>query len=736
MAEKKTTEKKTAKAKAPAKKAEPKTKAVKPVKAPKPKKQKKPISAKKLPGLLKKSYTQKKLDKKILKKIYIADDKRLVSSFFKDDVKHSGKLHIPQDTIIAADDFRRLKLISKEVKKQKGRINFIPLVAVVIVCAVVGITVTLFKNVVIKYALTTGMQQAFGAKTDIEDVDLQIFGSSLSITGIAQANKDKPMQNIFEIGNVTLNFNLTELLRGKFDAEEISVTEIAIGTERTVSGELAIKTSSSTEKKVSSQTSEKSAEKLASVKESITAVFSDYNPQTIISNVENNLQSPKIAEDIQKQTETLTAKYKDTPEQIKSDVDSFQKQVESVLNTNWSGISNAAELAAALKTTQEAIETGKKLKESTQSTLNSVKTDTATVKGLSTSLQSAIKNDKALVQKELDKITSFSLDTVKSLMSDSITAIGYNIFGKYYPYIEQGIAFADKMKSQSKSSTTSKIKNSAKTTGRAKGQDIYYKKDTIPTLLIEKVLASGTNFSAKALEISNDPDKREAPATFEGKLAQGKQAHSLTGTVDGRTDTSAPLVLANYVGSGYSVSTDMEILSITGSANTNITGTADKNGAITFDGTVNLSGLKLGSHSFEPEMAYNIFEKALATIKTMKIELSGEYSSDGDVNLKVSTDADNQLADAIKSLVSSELSTIKSQAQEQITAMLSEKTNGATSAISQYLDIDSLISGEGNALDSITKQLSAKQDEISAQIKKQTSDAASNAASNALKKLF
>ena len=43
----------------------------------------KPVSAKKLPSLLKKSYSEKKFEKKLLKKIYITDDKRLVSSFFK-----------------------------------------------------------------------------------------------------------------------------------------------------------------------------------------------------------------------------------------------------------------------------------------------------------------------------------------------------------------------------------------------------------------------------------------------------------------------------------------------------------------------------------------------------------------------------------------------------------------------------------------------------------------------------
>ena len=38
--------------------------------------------AKKLPGILKKSYSEKKFNKKLLKKIYIAEDKALIEKLF------------------------------------------------------------------------------------------------------------------------------------------------------------------------------------------------------------------------------------------------------------------------------------------------------------------------------------------------------------------------------------------------------------------------------------------------------------------------------------------------------------------------------------------------------------------------------------------------------------------------------------------------------------------------------
>ena len=48
----------------------------------KAKKPEKKFPAKKLPSLFKKSYTEKKFDKKILKKIYVPEDKKTVQSMF------------------------------------------------------------------------------------------------------------------------------------------------------------------------------------------------------------------------------------------------------------------------------------------------------------------------------------------------------------------------------------------------------------------------------------------------------------------------------------------------------------------------------------------------------------------------------------------------------------------------------------------------------------------------------
>ena len=79
----------------------------------------KTVPAKKLPGLLKKSYTRKQFEKKILKKIYVAADKEFINNYFTADADKTGSVRIPKNSEIVKADFIRLKTIAKEIRQQK-----------------------------------------------------------------------------------------------------------------------------------------------------------------------------------------------------------------------------------------------------------------------------------------------------------------------------------------------------------------------------------------------------------------------------------------------------------------------------------------------------------------------------------------------------------------------------------------------------------------------------------------
>ena len=79
---------------------------------------------KKLPKMLRKKYSQKKFERKVLKRIYIPRDKEFIASYFMP-VEGAKKpcVMIPDDRIFTKQELVRLKILSKEIRKQKGRVK-------------------------------------------------------------------------------------------------------------------------------------------------------------------------------------------------------------------------------------------------------------------------------------------------------------------------------------------------------------------------------------------------------------------------------------------------------------------------------------------------------------------------------------------------------------------------------------------------------------------------------------
>lgn len=695
----------------------------------------KTIQAKKLPGILKKKYSEKKFQKKILKKIYIPSDKKLIESAFEKD--ENNFYLIPKTKEFEKKEFKKIALIGKQVKKQKGAVKLAPLIAVVTTLVVLVVGVITFKNVVFKYALTQTMQGIFGAKTDVKSVNIQIMGASINISGLAQANKDSPMKNIFEVEKIVIDFNLTEALRGKFDAQNIAVEGVAIGTERTVSGELPVKPSKTKEEsKLNNTIEEKKAIALASSQKQIEELFSTYNPEAIISGLNEKLQSPTIAKEVQSDVESLVNKWQDTPAKIESQVTTLTNSVNDVINTDWSNVNDVAKLKTAIETITKATQSVNECKATVEETLTNVKADSETVKATSQKVQKAIQADLDLANTEIDKIKSFTIKDGVNLISGSLDSVLYDVIGKYYPYAKTAINYALQAKASS-SSTKSTTKTEAtkaakKTHTRLSGVNVFYKKDKVPSFLLEKVSFSGSGLKALATDISNDMDKREAPAIASGTLDLGSINHSAKVQLDTREETPNSLITANYTGSNYPFEVAVPTLSLGSKMKLLAEAALDDSGTTSIDATMNLQNVKLSADSFEPEFAYNIYTAALKSIKTMSVQAKITIENDGSLDFSLSSDADKQFSNILKTSVNSALSQVKDSAIKEVKNLLNSQTSGVTDKLSEFVDIENGINAQSLKTDKLTKELNSKKTEIENQIKEKTTSAATEAIDNAI----
>lgn len=223
------------------------------------------------------------------------------------------------------------------------------------------------------------MQSAFGAKTELSSVNVELLGASITIKNLQQANKNSPMKNLFQADKIEIKFNLTQALRGKFDAENIELSGFTVNTERKTTGELPKKEKKQKKQKQKSENSfdfaEKKNEALNAAKNSIQEVFAEYNPQNIINELEGNLKSPETAKQVQAEAEALVSKWKNKPEELESQVKDLDQSVRSVLDTNWGNIDDVAKLKLAIENVTSAMEKSKSLTKNIQSTANDVKSD-------------------------------------------------------------------------------------------------------------------------------------------------------------------------------------------------------------------------------------------------------------------------------------------------------------------------------------------------------------------------
>lgn len=728
----------------------------------------KKISSSKLPGLFKKTYTEEKFQKSVIRKIFIDTDQKLVEKQFKKitDSKGNEVYAIDKTAMISKEDFNRCKAIAKEVKSQKVGVKFIPLLAVVCLIALIGVSVTLFKNVVVARVLCNTMQGFFGAKTDVEKVDLQIFGASLEIDGLAQANPDSPMKNIFQIDRIHVDFNLSDLLRGKFHAENIEVSGVAIGTDRTKSGEILGSSKSKHEQAVENAFKTASDNLASAASDQLKAMFENYNPEKMLDNLQNELKSPSVANDIYKDVQQKVTKWQNVPAEYQASVTKLSTSVDKLIKTDWGRITNASTLKSTLENIESAITETKKLQKQVGTTTNDIKVDSNTVKTYSDQLQGAINADKKLVDSKISEMKSlFSPAGLKQVMVDAVKSVLYQKAGKYYPYVDKAMNAAlsskgsgsEKTAEQKQADAEKEAKKAEKVAkaekkaakkeghGRSAGRMVYYRKDTVPKLLIENVKASGYEyktdkllFEGTASEISSDQNMRGKPSVVSAKFNVQGKPNTADVTIDARDSSSAPLVNAKYFGSGYPISADAQVFELSSDSDIDAVLTADDSGSFTVSGKLNMKVKEMKGMEFEPAKVSDLYGKAVSGISSLTVGFKIGYSKGGDITVEI-TDTDKlakQLVDPVTKALTGELNAIANDARANVTKMLSEKTGIASEQIEKFTDISGALNGQLKTLNDLQAQLEKKKKEVAKQIASTASDAAMDTAKKALKSFF
>lgn len=718
------------------------------------KKEKKDVSIKfsgqNLPKIYQHIYTPKKLEKKILKKIYIPDDKKFISSQFKCIDEEKKLFAIPKELVFTEKDFNRMKNLALAIKKQKGRVKIIPLVASIVVVVLIGVFVFFTKNILTKKIIVGAMEGIFAAKCDIQRVNISFFDSNILIENLQQANKNNPMKNIFETGRINLDFDLNELLKAKFVIDNVECSDIKTNTDRTTSGELNHKrTVEDAVEGLGSLIQTKYEEAVEKAKVGIEGLFAQYNPEKIMEEFSSQLKTPTVAENVTKESMALVEKWKNKPEEISKSYNSFSDSASKLAKLDVKSLkNNPTKIAETIKDVQNAIKSGEKLSQTVESTVNNIKIDRKIIESLSNDIKLAVKNDTEFVQGKINKISSFKIPDGKQMLGNLVDSLGYKYLGKFYPYLEKVCGYAKESKGKSnddKQENTENLvkKDEKKALSRSKGRFVYYKEDKIPKFLLKNALVSGEGFKFAAKDVSSNMSQYGKPAVIDGGLLIKGIKHNGKIVADFRKDSPDAPISLTYAGSGFNIDYDMNnivkasgVPVIKGLGDINLKLTADEDAQFTIGGGVNLRNVNMTAAEFSPEYASKLYSQALGMLTNINGKINTGYSKKDNLIFNIDTNLDTEFMEILGKLVNQELGILKNQMTDKLNSVLQEKTGNANASINDFSNIFSKINEYKGQIDSLNNNLNKKLKELQDNATNKAKEAATEAVSNALEGLF
>ncbi|NLB35183.1 MAG: TIGR03545 family protein [Elusimicrobia bacterium] len=357
--------------------------------------------------------------------------------------------------------------------------GFIPFI---IISSLVVVFFGFFAEGIMKRTLERTGSGIWGAKVEIENLELGLSPLRARIYGLQIANKNQEFQNALEVGEMGFSILFAPLLEKKFVIEDLTGTGLAFNTPRKTSGFLPVK-----EKKKKKKKNVSAAEEEARWRE---------NMSSWIENVKDRA-SEKIDVDSYFSRDDLESfqKLEEAKEELKkveSEFSGFDKseaeKVFSLLKESLAGvekinINNPADFPAALKQLAElrdaATEAEDYLKES-RNKLKEVESSVSQVKQKILQADSARKSD---MDKLMDKMKLPSIES-KDIASVLFGELLVNRVNRVFDLITTVRAYIPPQEKKVKSPPRP----------RQRGVDIHFPKDKeYPSLLIKEVLITGSS---------------------------------------------------------------------------------------------------------------------------------------------------------------------------------------------------------------------------------------------------
>ncbi len=471
-----------------------------------------------IPSLFKKRYTEKKLNKSVLGRVHLPKDKEFLAGLFKQGEDGLWAADLPAE--IPKETEKRLASLAKDIKANSGFISLPKAAVLLVVVAGISGGYYLFRNVLAARAIEAGLEAVFRARASVEGVDFDVFGAKISWKALEVADRDKPMKNLFVLGETEADLDMGALLKGKVVIETLAAKGIAWNTDRKTSG--ALPGAAEPEKK------EGGPGWAGSMAGKAVTALASIDPKEILDRQADKLKTGKTVEKLNADFKTQKAGWEAKTSETRKQIDALgtsTKEITAIkvelLKTPEDALKAYDKVAGAVPKLQEAGKTAEALKKDFEASLKAVN------QGKS-ELDKALAEDYAYVE----SLVKLGSGDTASLAKELFAGYAADKLGAWYGY---GLRAAEAAKNLS--AARGKGEGEADRPARGKGRTIRFATDEIPRFLLEKASftgggAGGPSVEGELANLSSDPELAGGPVRLRFAYVDGGAKTVVEGVLD------------------------------------------------------------------------------------------------------------------------------------------------------------------------------------------------------------
>jgi uncharacterized protein (TIGR03545 family)/uncharacterized protein (TIGR03546 family) len=625
----------------------------------------------------------------------------------------------------ASADFSLPALIA-QLRADEGRkapVHVIPLGVLILAAAGLVIFFTFFMNPLLERALERGLEYVFEARAEVDRFYLSLLKFELRMDALTVANRDRPMENLFQTGRLELRLNPAAVLRGKIYIEEVRADSLRFGTPRTVSGALPGYASREPDRR------RFEAPPLIDLR--------NFDPQGLLSREFDKLRTPKAYEAAMAAYRESAAKWKEEAAAVKARGEELREAAQPLIGMNINEARSvealtriAGDVTVLVNSIQGAVDDAAVL-------AKNIEADIQTALALEAQARSALADDLNHLKSYLDLGSGSALaalePSIRELLTDSAE--------EYIAYGLRALEVLEKLK------TLSAAKAGEEKPKRENyvypGRDVAFPVRAYPRFYMGILASDFTidewHWGFDLRGVSSDPDLSGRTTDLSlalEELGDYRRELEFRGSADFRTNPDrrfgAALSGRNFPVRLGSALGGIGIEGFGGSAAFSADASGMGNGALRLDGELALTEARLETALGTLAEAV---DEALRAAGAVELGIGYEYNPSGADRFSLSTNIGDLILAALKRMTERYARQAADELEKALRARIAAYAEGTLLSREELDALFAAVRGDRAALDQLKNALAAKRRDFEGRIRGAAEGAVQGAAAEAQRQL-